>query len=426
MGDATTEVVAARPLPAGAIAISVFACGAFLAIDALPLPGLKAGVSPGAFHLASNGLETIVESFILVEVVAVLVPGLRPLRQSAEGRIRLRVTAYFLAAAFALIKVFRVLRHAADLLEQSSLLRPHAFDPRVAVAAALLGGALAPILLARLIDARGIGVGYSLLIATGLAAILARAAHHLITEGDGDVLLPLVLLAGFGFAAFAMLRSAAHREFRLPTSGIEPVHQAVVLAMLALGTGFAQSFFWPWVPPAIDRLWVTRALQLLLTVALCRLFSRLFHKPRTEEATLALRRATRASAAWLCALTAASWYVDHVYSSAAIGTVDALSLIAIVAVGMDLAHEFQAWLRRGDQRVLRVLDRLEDADALSAALHAQGIEPALRGAHHRSLFHFFAPFVPISVLIAEADVERGEVVAVEHERALAAPPPMPS
>ncbi len=98
--------------------------------------------------------------------------------------------------------------------------------------------------------------------------------------------------------------------------------------------------------------------------------------------------------------------------------VDALLLVALVAVGMDLARELRAVVRSGRQRALRVVHRLEDADALSAALGTAGIDSALRGAHHRALYQFFAPFIPVGVLVAEADAERAEVVAAEHERAI--------
>lgn len=428
MSEAMTEVEVSRPLPAGAIVVTLFACAAFLALDALPLPGINAGrINPGAFHLASLGLQAIVEAFILVEVVAVLVPGLRPLRRTAEGRIRLRQVTYLLVAALALIKVYGVVRYAesAQLFEAHSVLQRPALDPRVALGGAVMLGMFAPVVLAAVIDARGIGVGYSVLIATGLGSGAVLAAYRLISEPEGDPLLALVLLAGaFPFAAFRMLRVDPDREYRLPTSGIEPVHQAVIVALLALNTSFAQAFFWPWVQ-SIDRQWVVRALQLLLTVALCRLFSKLFHKPVTEESAADLRRAVRASVLWLCGLTIAAWYVDHVFAKVSSGAIDSLSLIAFVAVAMDLAHELRAHLRNGKQRVLRVLDRLEDADSLSGALQAAGISPALRGAHHRALFHFFAPFIPISVLVGETDHEHGEVIALEHERTRTEPLPLP-
>ncbi len=168
-------------------------------------------------------------------------------------------------------------------------------------------------------------------------------------------------------------------------------------------------------------------MQFLITLALCRLFSRLFHRPATNEDRAALARATRASTLWLAGLTVGSWIV-YGSSEAAGGAAggDVFSLVALIAVGMDLARELRAALRGGRQRALRVVHRLEDADALSAALGAAGIDSALRGAHHRALWHFFAPFIPVSVLVAEADAERAEVVAVEHERAAAAPPPLPS
>jgi hypothetical protein len=69
---------------------------------------------------------------------------------------------------------------------------------------------------------------------------------------------------------------------------------------------------------------------------------------------------------------------------------------------------------------------LDVSDSLCGALEAAGIATALRGANHRALYHFFAPFIPISVLVPVAEAERAEFVALEHEKTRAEPPPLPA
>ena len=94
------EAPRGHPLPAGAIAITVLACAAFLALEFVPLPGLAAHFAKhGAINAGALGLTPILAAFVLVELVAVLVPALRPLRLSAEGRLRLARIAIGLAFA---------------------------------------------------------------------------------------------------------------------------------------------------------------------------------------------------------------------------------------------------------------------------------------------------------------------------------------
>jgi SecY translocase len=418
--------------PALPIAVTVLACAAFLALVCIPIPGLPPDASAFApqFTFGSLGLSPIFAAFILVELVAVAVPSLRPLRDNAEGRIRLRRIALQLALLFAVAQAFGMVRYAQSvgLFAPRALSRPAAVDFRLSIAISLPLGVLAMVALAALIDVAGVGVGYSLLIASGWAFFfgqeLLRAARSAPTEMLLRFLLPLGI---FAVASWRMLAarpySATRARYRLPAPGLEPVHQGVVLAFVMLQTDAARRFFWPLMPASVDRGWVWRAMQILLTIGFCALLTRLFHRPATPEDRAALARATRASTLWLAGLTMGSWLVDDAARGVGSGAGSAVfSVVALIAVGMDLALE----LRTGRQRAVRVLHRLEHADALAAALRSAGIEPALRGAHHRALYHFFAPFIPVSVLVPERDFERAEVVALDHERAIAAPPPMPA
>lgn len=410
-----------NPLPALPIAITLAVCAAYVGLQWIPLPGQRA--EPLTF--ATLGMKPILGAFILVELVAAAVPGLRPLRSSAEGRTRLRRTALGVAVLLALLQTYGVLRYAraAHLFAEPSVLYRPLIEPWAAFSGALFLGVIAVMALARLIDVAGVGVGYSLLIAAGIVASAAQSVAEALRQSAPLDLLSLFLLLGaFLTAAWRMLatapRAGSRARYRLPTSGLEPVHQGVLIAAIVLGTDTARAFFWPLVPKVLEPLWVMRALQLLFTITLCGVFSRVFHRPATDEDRSALARTTLASMLWLAGLTAGSWFVEGAFTAAGVPGVDALLLVALVAVGMDLARELRAVVRSGRQRALRVVHRLEDADALSAALGTAGIDSALRGAHHRALYQFFAPFIPVGVLVAEADAERAEVVAAEHERAI--------
>lgn len=420
--DEMPSLVPLRP-----IAVTLLACAAFIALLQFPIPGLPAHSPLDALRVGSLGITPILEGFILVELVAVAIPGLRRLRTTAEGQALLRRQALTVALLIVAFQTFGIMRYAQSLkeLDSASILRPGAADPRLSLGVFLPLGVGAIVALASLIDTAGIGAGYSLLIATGsgflLVGGLLQAMQQTSTESFLRFLLPLAI---FGVAAWKMLATAPYRgsraRYRLPTPGLEPVHYGVLIAFAALQTNLAGGILWPLVPKGVERVWAWRAVQLLATLGWCTLLSRVQHRAATQPDQDALARAGRASTLWLAALTIGTWFVDDAATGGRAG-VDVFALVALIAVGMDLRGELKATWRLGRQRVLRELHRLEDADALSAALGAAGIESALRGAHHRALYQFFAPFIPIGVLVAERDLERATVVAHEHEMEVAAP-----
>ncbi|HWE24735.1 MAG TPA: hypothetical protein VG496_12435 [Myxococcales bacterium] len=415
--------------PIRPILVSVAACGAFVAFSSIAVPGVRPTViDPAAIRVGFLGLNPILAGFILTELVAVLVPSLRALRTTIEGRIRLRQTSFLVGLAVAAVQIQGILRYsdAIELMDRGSVFHPPTIDPRLILATMLLIGVVAAMTLAWLIDVAGIGVGYSLLLAAMVASNVPQLVSKM-SEREDDPRVPCIVVAAFAFGSYRMLRkppiAGKNARYRLPTAGVEPVHKAILLVPLLLGSALARSFFWPLLPGAIDRNWISLALQLLLTIALSKLLSNIFHRPTTEEDSVALRKATRASTTWLCALVLGAAYINQV---AAIPVVfDWLALIGLIAVGMDVAIEIRAHMRHGSMRVLRVVHTLEDSDSLCAELGAAGIPTALRGAHHRALFHFFAPFIPVSVLVPATDAERAEFVALEYSQARSAPPPLP-
>jgi len=419
---------ASHGLPIRPIVVSVCACAAFVALSFVRFPGVRAEVVDVArLSVGALGFKPILSAFVLTELVAAFVPGLRPLRYSIEGRARLRHFSFLLAISFATIQTIGFVRYAQaiHLVHEPSVFEPSAYNPYFVMAGLLILGVIATMTLAWIIDVAGIGVGYSLLL---VATIVSALVRTLPAVAEVDALTPtVVLVCAFAFASYRMLRSRAvvgtSARYRVPTAGVEPVHQAIVVALLALESPFARSFFWRLVPEAISRSAVTLALQLVLTVSLSKLFSNIFHRPATEEDGVALKKATRKSTIWLCALVLGAAYANQVASVPVV--FDWLMLTALVAVGMDLTSELRAHWQHGPQHALRVVHRLEDADALCAQLQAAGIATSLRGANHRALYHFFAPFIPIGVLVPKAEADRAEFISLEHARTSSAPPPLP-
>lgn len=107
-----------------AIVVTLFACAAFVALNWIPLPGLRAAaIDVSKVSVGMVGLNPIMSGFIVAELVAALVPGFRPLRHTIAGRIRLRQTSFILAFAFTAMQILGVVRYAqtAHLLDEGSL-----------------------------------------------------------------------------------------------------------------------------------------------------------------------------------------------------------------------------------------------------------------------------------------------------------------
>jgi hypothetical protein len=76
---------------------------------------------------------------------------------------------------------------------------------------------------------------------------------------------------------------------------------------------------------------------------------------------------------------------------------------------MDLIAEWHARRQHRDLVPVWPLHRVQVADEVAGALATAGIEAHLRGLNHRATLHFFAPYVPISVMVREeraADAHR--------------------
>src|SRR5260370_41921668 len=127
-----------HPLPALPMAITLAVCAAYVGLQWIPLPGQRAQ----SLTFGALGMKPILGAFILVELVAAALPGLRPLRSSAEGRRRLARTAFGVAVLVALLQTYGVLRYAraAHVLAEPSILHRPLVEPWAAFSGALFLG----------------------------------------------------------------------------------------------------------------------------------------------------------------------------------------------------------------------------------------------------------------------------------------------
>jgi hypothetical protein len=98
---------------------------------------------------------------------------------------------------------------------------------------------------------------------------------------------------------------------------------------------------------------------------------------------------------------------------------DAWTVIAgavILATGLDLADEVAARLRLGPLAAAWRLHRVYLPHPVLASLEAAGIPAHARGRRFRALFHLFAPFAPVDVLVPADRLAEAEAVCARFAR----------
>ncbi len=105
-----------------------------------------------------------------------------------------------------------------------------------------------------------------------------------------------------------------------------------------------------------------------------------------------------------------------------LGGADSVAVLVVVLVFKDVLLEVQARRRLVDPVVVWPVHTFRLVGPVLQALRAAAVPAHLRAAHHRALGHFFAPHLPMEVLVAGADATRARaIVAAVIARAEAQP-----
>ena len=310
--------------------------------------------------------------------------------------------------------------------------------PALAVVAALALGTFGLGAAAALISRHGLGDGFAVLLAVGALGIVLETAHGVLLAGAATELGLLVVLA----LLLVVPLLVAHRRRGLagdgprvpvPTCGLAVVAipGAAIGALATLG-----AWFEPLGPLAAvlgASAGAGTAVRCGLTVGLALLLARLFSAPaavlrswervspeRFDVAAAGdVRRALGAANVRSVVLVAGVSLLPT--ATNAIGGLvlraDAFLALAVIAmVGLDLADEARA--RAGGVRLASAwgLHRVHAADPALAALAAAGIPAHARALRYRALFHFFAPYTPVEILVpversAEAEAVCARIAA---------------
>jgi hypothetical protein len=314
-----------------------------------------------------------VAGFVLVELVAEFAPPLRSLRQgSAAGRRRLNRVAWILGTGFAVVQALGValqLRGAVFLGEP--VLR-FGTGPFLGAVAALAGGAFALAFAAALISSQGLSNGFAVLLAVQAVEdvwwFAVRTAGRAWSPDGAVVGLAIAVVGALVVARWA-------RQLPAPA--------AVVAAYRRARSG-------------LDEASVTAVRR-------------------------ACRVAERRSLGPVMALAALPWATAAFAIPVRLGVEPLLQLAVIMAAAQDLWTEARA--RAGGPLVPAwSLHAVYTVEPVLEALAAAGIPACARARRFRALFHFFAPFAPIEIMVPSALTAEATDVC---ERVAVAPPPVP-
>jgi preprotein translocase subunit SecY len=406
------------------IAVTLAACAALFVLERIALPFVdpesmrRVFLLTGTKHLSpfALGLLPFVTAFVLVELAALIVPRWRPLRGDPVGRLRLVRAAWVLALALAAVQGWGVANYLQSVRDHvGEAVLPDGMGPALVVATTIVAGTAAAGWLAVLVTDRGLGNGFAILLAlltvedlarSGLRRLVSAAPREPWSDASLLAVLSVVVVGGLVFGHAARRRAVAAPCVPLPTCSITVIQLPAGLLQLAwlvagwLAIDLRKAWF---MGAALPYLWV--AVVVALAVPLARLF---FPGPavvasweRAGADAGAAKAALAAAHRWSIALVAFAAALPVLAAGLGAGEVpsdfDVIRVVALIAVLADLRGELRA---RGQPLApVRVLHRVREVDPILRALSAAGIDAFARTRHFRALFHIFAPYAPVEILV---------------------------
>jgi hypothetical protein len=91
-----------------------------------------------------------------------------------------------------------------------------------------------------------------------------------------------------------------------------------------------------------------------------------------------------------------------------------VAVVVIVALVLDVIAEAKAVGRHGELVPVWPEHRLYAVDGALDTLDRNGIPAVARSAHLRALWHFFAPYIPIQILVPRSRAEDASRLLHEH------------
>lgn len=404
-----------------------------------------AGRAGGLLSPVSLQLNPFVSAYLLVEVLALVHPGLRVLRHGgARDRLRLTRFAWGAGVLLAVIQGWGLATYLQSVRGMSGtpMLEPGLL-PRAVVALTLAAGAVVTAWGAVLISWHGLGNGFAVLLAAETAVSLARGVASG-AWGGGAVLgetgrLALVVLGVVvPLVAARLARDGGPGGMPLLTCGITPV----LAPAWALALVVALSAWVPSLEPAAsawrDGGWGPIAVEVALAAAVAMTFARLFCPPVAVAAAFArgapgevrvdaaaARSANRRAVGFVIGLVMVPFVLSEL-GSVVFHPSFLVAVATVVAVAADLRAEARARAAVPGAVCARAVYRVYAVAPALAALAAAGIPAFARSRRYRGLFHFFAPWAPVEILVAPGRAADAEALCEHVEVGEGAEPLVPT
>ncbi len=384
-------------------------------LDLLPSVSMSGDSLEETTRPLSLGVRPFIVAFVLVELVALIIPAIRRRRlTSVVVRKRLWLAALIAGACLALFQSYGI----ATYLESLPTLEP-GFKPFVPLFCLTLTlGTVLFAVAARLIDRFGVGAGFGVVLAVGFVGdmlyslSIAVEALLLGLVTVFSLLLEPVLIVGliFGIHHFFRFgdRLTEGRAFTLPTCGTLPLDVGLMLVMLpATLSAFLmltplETLSSMLVPGSI---WYTVFVIATVAAIVFPATTLFYWRKRRSFATGPDRkqwqRARLLSGAFLIAVVIVDNLVrahqNHLWLLP-----DVWTLVIFYALVADWLAEIGIHKHR-DARKPSIVGEYQDvSDALAAMNRCRESSPkesfVVTGLRFRSLSYFFAPFVPMRLI----------------------------
>lgn len=375
-------------------------------------------LAPEFLSWAALGVQPFLTAFVVVEVVALVVPALRARRLAgAAARRPLTVAALWLGLALLLVQAGTQAIWFLTLRPVDAYAAVHESPRAVLFGVSLIVGSGVLLWLANVVARRGYGNGLAVVVGAGLLWNLADWAYYgvmAIQSGEVAPARAAVIAAGAGALVWLTLRYVgdADRERALPrpASGIVPVVWAVSLltvpATLQSLFEFESELVSQLVPGTLLYAGAHLVLAGLLTPFCLWLFARdaLIGSARERFGVTAAREDV--------GVGSLRFSVGSNLALAGLGVLAAwaglffpvITVVVLTAIAKDLAGEARFGREHGALASAGSLQRLYLVEPALSVLEDEGIPAHPRALSHRTLWQFFAPWLPVELL-----------VPVEHE-----------
>lgn len=396
----------------GPLAIYIASKIPVLGIDYDELAEVAGAGSRDMFNIGLLGLMPVISSYVLVELIALVIPGWRRRRHgSPDARAPLGHAVVALTFALLMFQSWTIMKYLESLGRGFGMSELTGTDRMLLVGSLVAGtGLFAGV--AKLIRHHGLGNGFGVLLASAwllgagwpwLKLSPLISADHVI--GGATLVVVAVPIA---VALRWRVGAVGEATLRIPTSGLSPISDAggLVVVLALLGTlplpGITLNVF-----DGIQYIGEHTTLAVAVLIGMTVLWSWAFARPSVTSSTAARAglspvssrtfwRATALTAAVLLFLVAPSLmpgYASSYYKS----LTSTLTIGVIVALGLDVFDDLRA--RRVALEPAWSLHQAQHADLVAHDLESAGIPYHLASSNLRTLFAFFAPFVPIDVLV---------------------------